>query len=184
MPPILAIVYTDGAAAGRLISDIGYRLRDAGVAVAGLVQYSDGTPNCDMEVEELASRIILALSEDPDQQGTGCRLDPAALTEAAALVSASLRKRPQLVILNKFGTLEAEGGGLRDAIGDAIQLGIPVIAGVPHRHIESWRAFSDGLAQETVLNSPRLLQWLGQQGFDLTPHPIEAPTMQRIQRAG
>jgi hypothetical protein len=188
MPPILAIVYTDSAAAGRFISDLGYRLRDDGVAVAGIVQYGqsvrDRAGGCDMEVEELASRIILQLGDERGDDAAGCRLDPAALCEAAALISAALKTRPQLVILNKFGVQEAAGSGLRDAVADAMHLGIPVIAGVPHRHIEPWRAFTDGLAQEIVVDSSRLQQWLTDRGFGAKRQTIAAAAPARVQRAG
>src|SRR5450631_2608 len=132
--PILAIVYSDGLAADRFISDLGYRIRGAGIAVAGIVQHNkfirDRT-RCDMEIEELASGIVLKISEDRGKEARGCRLDRGALSEAAALLSASIESGPQLVILNKFGKTEAEGQGLRDTLAQAVQLGVPVIVGVP-----------------------------------------------------
>jgi len=161
-PAILAIVYADGAAAGSFIAELGYRLRDAGVAIAGIVPYrsSARTGKCGVEVEELASRLVLQLSEDENPQPFGCRIDPEAISEAAALISSSLRKAPNVVIFNKFGKLEAEGGGLRETIAEAIQLGIPVIAGVPRRNIGTFRELTEGLAEETQVDSPRIYQWL------------------------
>jgi nucleoside-triphosphatase THEP1 len=180
-PSILAIVYADSIAAGRSISNLGYRLRDAGVVVAGIVPYQphsrDLAEGCDMEVEDLASRIILQLSEDREIRTEGCRLDPAALHEAAALISASFRKSPQLVILNKFGRMEVEGEGLRDVICDAVELGIPVVVGVPERHIEPWRTFTNGLAEEAAIDSPCVSQWLLQRGFDAKCATAVEPAM-------
>ncbi|MBI5132983.1 MAG: DUF2478 domain-containing protein [Rhodopseudomonas palustris] len=167
-PSILAVVYSDGAAACRMISDLGYRLRDAGVAVAGIVPYHatrDGTPRCDMEVEELASRIILQLAEDQTPQSTGCRVDPAAMQDAAALIASAFQKCPELLIVNKFGKLEADGGGLGDVITEAVDLGIPVVVGVPERHIKRWREFTNGLAEEAMIDSPRVQQWLARRGL-------------------
>ena len=168
--PILAIVYSDGLAADRFISDLGYRIRDAGIAVAGIVQHNkfirDRT-KCDMEVEELATGIVLQISEDRGNEARGCRLDRGALSEAASLLSASLENEPELVILNKFGKLEAEGRGLRDALSDAVQLGVPIVVGVPYRNIEQWRAFTEGLAEECPIGSSRLHDWLLQQGFNV-----------------
>jgi nucleoside-triphosphatase THEP1 len=162
-PAILAIVYADGVAAGSFIADLGYRLRDAGVAIAGIVPYRSSTPRtgrCGVEVEELASRLVLQLSEDENPQPFGCRVDPEAISEAAALISSSLRKAPNVVIFNKFGKMEAEGGGLRETIAEAIQLGIPVIAGVPRRNVGIFRELTEGLAEETQVDSPRIYQWL------------------------
>ncbi|MBB1091561.1 DUF2478 domain-containing protein [Rhodopseudomonas palustris] len=167
-PSILGVVYSDGAAACRMISDLGYRLRDAGAMVAGIVPYHatrDGTPRCDMEVEELSSRIILQLAEDQTPQASGCRVDPTAMQDAAALISAAFQKCPELLIINKFGRLEAEGYGLGDVITEAVDLGIPVLIGVPERHIKQWREFSNGLAEEAMIDSPRVQQWLARRGF-------------------
>jgi nucleoside-triphosphatase THEP1 len=169
-PSILAIVYADGVAAGGFICDLGHRLREAGVAVAGIVPYQpssrERSEGPDMEVEDLASRIILQLSDDTKVMSAECRLDPAALQEAAALISASFRNAPELVILNKFGRLEVKGEGLRDVICDAVELGFPVVIGVPERHLESWRAFTNGLAEESSVDSPCVHQWLSRRGFD------------------
>ena len=178
--PILAIVYSDGLAADRFISDLGYKIRDAGIAVAGIVQHNNfirDRTKCDMEIEELASRTILQLSEDRGKNARGCRLDRGVLSEAAALLSASLENEPELVILNKFGKLEAEGRGLRDTLADAVQLGVPIVIGVPYRNIEQWRAFTEGLAEECSVGSSRLHDWLLQQGFNLNHKTADTAAM-------
>lgn len=167
-PSILALVYSDGAAACRRISELGYRLRDSGVGVAGIVAYHatrDGTPRCDMEIEELSSRIILQLADDQAPRADGCRVDPDAMQDAAALITAAFQKCPELLIVNKFGQLEASGGGLADAITEAVDLGIPVMVGVPERHIARWREFTGGLAEEAMIDSPRVQQWLARRGL-------------------
>lgn len=162
-PAILAIVYNDGDVAASFIADLGYRLRHSGAAVAGVVPYRSATPRegkCTIEVEELASRFVLQLADDMTTHPFGCRIDPEALSEAAALISAALQKAASVVIFNKFGKLEAEGGGLRETIAEAIELGVPAIVGVPRRHIASWRQFTHGLAEEVQVGSQRLYQWL------------------------
>jgi hypothetical protein len=168
--PILAIVYTDGHAADRFLADLGYRLRDAGVAIAGIVQRNEfvrDRSNCDMIVEELDSGIVLQLSEDRGRGALGCRLDRGALSDVSALLAAALKNCPELVILNKFGKTEAEGRGLRDVLSEAVQLGIPVIAGVPYRNIEQWRAFAGGFAEERAVGDPTISRWLAAQGITM-----------------
>ena len=181
--PILAIVYSDGLAADRLISDLGYKIRDAGIAVAGIVQHNkfirDRT-KCDMEIEELSSGIVLQLSEDRGKEARGCRLDRGVLSEAAALLSTSLENKPELVILNKFGKLEAEGRGLRDTLAEVVQLGVPIVIGVPYRNIERWRAFTEGLAEECSVGSSRLHDWLLLQGFNLNHKTAGTAGMTKI----
>ncbi len=168
---ILAVVYSDGLAADRLLADIAYRLRDDGVVIAGLVQLNTfvrDRAKCDMAVEELYSRTVYQLSEDRGPAAKGCRLDHTRLNEAAGLFSAALKHRPELAILNKFGKVEAEGGGLRDALGHAVALELPLIVGVPYRNLDQWRNFAGGLADECEVSAPHILRWLKAKGFAVT----------------
>ena len=167
--PILALAYSDGLEVDRFLADLGYRFRNAGVAVAGLVQHNEfvrDRTKCDMNVEELASGRILQISEYRGREARGCRLDVAALYEAAALLTAAIETKPTLVILNKFGKIEAEGGGLRDALARAVDLAIPIMVGVPYRNIEQWRLFAGDLAEECLAGSPDVGRWLSRHGFD------------------
>jgi hypothetical protein len=166
---ILAVVYSDGLLADRVIADVAYRLRDDGVVVAGLVQLNTfvrDRAKCDMAVEELYSRTIFNLSEDRGPAAKGCRLDHTRLTEAAGLLNQALGKDLDLVVLNKFGKVEAEGGGLRDALGHAVARGLPLIVGVPYRNLDQWRNFAGGMADECEVSQPAILRWLAARGFD------------------
>ena len=167
---ILAVVYTDGLAADEFLAALGYRLRDAGVAVAGIVQrntFVRQRVKCDMEVEELASGTVLRLSEDRGPAARGCRLDHGALAEATSLLSAALPDAPDLVIVNKFGKMEAEGRGMRDILAEAVQRGIPLVIGVPYRNLDAWRAFAGGLADEHDVGALEIPGWLSARGFHL-----------------
>ena len=53
---------------------------------------------------------------------------------------------------------------------DAVQLGVPIVVGVPYRNIEQWRGFAGDLAEECSIGSSRLHEWLLQHGFDLSRH--------------
>lgn len=68
------------------------------------------------------------------------------------LVAAALERRPGVLVLNKFGKTEAEGGGFRDLIVQAVGASIPVLVAVPHRNLEPWRAFAGDLACEVTLD--------------------------------
>ena len=56
---------------------------------------------------------------------------------------------------------------MRDTLADAVQLGVPIVVGVPYRNIEQWRAFTEGLAEECPIGSSRLHEWLLLQGFNV-----------------
>lgn len=154
--PITALVYTDSVAADRALRDIAIELMEEGHRLAGLVQINTPRPGrsrCDMLLEELASGEHLGISQDRGPEARGCALDLAQLTAAMQKVRMSLDAKPDLVILNKFGKTEAEGGGFRPLIADAIEAGLPMLIGVPWRNIESWRLFAGPLAREFQLET-------------------------------
>ncbi len=160
---ILAVVYTNGLAADRFLSELGYSLRSAGAAIAGLVQRNSFVRDpvkCDMVVEELFSGAILQLSEDRGRHARGCRLDRAVLSEAAALLIKALAENPDILVLNKFGRTEAEGAGLRDVLAQAAAQGVPVVVGVPFRNLDQWRVFAGDMAEECPVDSAHVRRWL------------------------
>jgi nucleoside-triphosphatase THEP1 len=170
---IMAFVYTDGIEADRFIAKLGYQLRSQGCRVAGIVQHNDFVRNrtkCDMNVEELASETVLRLSENRGAAARGCRLDRAALLDAETLLRRAIDQAPDIVIINKFGRVEAEGGGLREVIVEAVARELPMIIGVPYRNIHQWRAFAGDFAIEAT-DAARVLQWLQGKGFGIANLP-------------
>jgi hypothetical protein len=165
---ILAVVYTDGLAADKFLAGWGYALRAAGLSVAGLVQlntFERDPGKCDMAVEELFSGTVLQLSEDRGKEASGCRLDRSILTQAAGLLLTALEDRPDILVLNKFGKVEAEGEGLRDALAKAVELGVPILVGVPFRNLDQWRLFAGDMAEECPVDSPLIQSWLSARGL-------------------
>jgi hypothetical protein len=174
---IMAVVYTDGLAADKFLAGWGYRLRAAGLSVAGLVQlntFERDPGKCDMAVEELYSGTVLQLSEDRGKGSSGCRLDRSILMQASVLLLRALENKLDVLVLNKFGKVEAEGQGLRDVLGKAVELGVAVVVGVPFRNLDQWRIFAGDLAEECSTESKRLKDWLSSRGLLVDP-PLEIP---------
>ena len=165
---ILAVVYSDGLAADKFIADWGYALRAAGHTVAGIAQRNSFVRNlnkCDMEVEELYSGAVLQLSQDRGPEARGCRLDRGVLAEVAALLNTALDDKPDILVLNKFGKTEAEGSGLRDVLGKAVGIEVPIVVGVPFRNIEQWRNFAGDMAEECRVDPVCVGRWLAARGL-------------------
>jgi hypothetical protein len=151
---IIALVYTDAAGADRVLARLAMAILERDVGLAGLVQHNaprPGRSRCDMVLEDLGSGRHVAISQDRGPEARGCMLDVGQLLAASLMVEESLANKPRLVILNKFGKSEAEGGGFRPLISAVLGSGIPLVIAVPWRNIESWRAFAGGIGQETVL---------------------------------
>jgi hypothetical protein len=149
--PLTALVYDEGFAIGEVFRALATVGRDAGFRLGGVIEQEPGPSapgkRCDMALEDLASGDIIRISEDRGALARGCRLDHDGLARACALVLSNM-KHCDLVLLNKFGKTEAEGGGFRCIISDALALEIPVVIGVPRRNLASWREFAGGFAND------------------------------------
>lgn len=77
----------------------------------------------------------------------GCRLDPETLTSVCASMLADIKRRPDLLIINRFGKAEAEGGGLRSVFVRAAELGIPVLTALKDCHLDAWSNFSGSMGK-------------------------------------
>ena len=161
--PVAAIVYANEAYPDAIFKALVSRCRALGLSLAGVLQYQafEGADRrCDVLLEDLTSGHRTALFEDRGAGARGCRLDQSALAEATARVEGSLENAPQLVVLNKFGKVECDGGGLRDLIASAIDRGIPVIIGVPKRNLDAWRSFAGEFAIELSDDAHEVDRWL------------------------
>ncbi len=168
--PIAALVYADGVYPDPVIRLAVEPLQEAGIPLAGLLQRPATSrldcPPCDLLLEDLASGTITAIVENRGKEARGCRLDIHLLTELAEAVEQDLcADGPRLLVVNKFGKIEVGGGGLRQAIAAAVDLGIPVLVGGPERNLDSWRAFAGSLAMELPAEKAAIDEWLGRHGL-------------------
>lgn len=170
MFPIAAVVYEDGIYPDRAMAAAIAPLEDLGLPLAGAIQVPAETVEdrhaCDMLLKDLASGEVTAIAEHRGRHARGCRLDVGVLTGMGEGVLQSLQDgEPVLLVINKFGKIEAAGGGLRDAIAEAAALGIPVLVGVPARNLDSWRAFVGTLAAELPVDEAAIADWLAGHGL-------------------
>jgi nucleoside-triphosphatase THEP1 len=162
-PSVAAIVYANESYPDAIFKTLVKQCREFGMSLAGVVQHQVSEcedRRCDVVLEDLATGHRTALFEDRGPGASGCRLDQAALAEATARVEGSLRHTPQLLVLNKFGKVECDGGGLRDLIASAIDRGIPVVIGVPERNLGAWQSFAGGFSTELSDDAGQIAGWL------------------------
>ena len=156
MSPVTALVYQDRATIDRTLRDLVRDLRARGLRLAGVVQRDVARADrrrCDMILESLSGGEPILISQDRGPHARGCRLVVHELLKAMQMVAAALETAPDVLILNKFGKTEAEGGGFRDLIAKAMELGIPVLVGVPRRNLEAWRDYAGSLGTEIDLDT-------------------------------
>jgi nucleoside-triphosphatase THEP1 len=150
-PPITAILYSEGYEVDLLMRRIARLLGGRGVLLAGFLQRNQPRPGrrrCDMILEELASGESIGISQDRGPLARGCHLDVGELLRGLELGRRALLMQPDLLMINKFGKAEGEGGGFRPLIAEALAREVPVLVAVPRRNMESWRLFASELSIE------------------------------------
>jgi nucleoside-triphosphatase THEP1 len=154
--PITAILYSEGRDVDPVMDRLAQALEARGVRLAGFVQRNlprAGRRRCDMALQEISSGEIIAISQDRGPLARGCQLDVSELLRGLQLGRKALARKPDLLLINKFGKTEGEGGGFRPLIAEALELDVPVLVAVPWRNIDSWRLFSSDMSTEIALET-------------------------------
>lgn len=164
---MLAYVMAQGRGANdRLLTAVGRRLEAEGAPVTGVVQSNiefDPARKCHMDLHVLGGdedAPTHRISQSLGAGARGCRLDQHGLEMAAGMILAALETGvPRLMIVNKFGKGEIEGGGFRPVIATALEAGVPVLCGVNPLNLPAFKAFADGMAEALPADADAVLDW-------------------------
>ncbi|MDJ1159605.1 DUF2478 domain-containing protein [Chelatococcus sp. SYSU_G07232] len=160
--PVAAVLYDPRRPVDDLLVALAGRLKARGLRLGGLVQHNGATagPFCAaMDVEDLATGRLIAISQDRGPGARGCRLDPRGLAEAGALAGAAIAGGVDLVIFNKFGKAEAEGRGVRAEFAQALTGGIPTLTSVGEAVLPAWNDFVGGAWESLDASLEALEGW-------------------------
>jgi len=162
MFPIATVSCPGRGDADLLLSRFAEHLIGTGLRVCGTVQVNTERAKshaCDMDIQVLPDGPLLRISQALGAGSRGCRLDPAALETAVQAVSDRL-EGADILILNKFGKMEAEGRGFRAVMADAVALGIPILTGLNGLNEAAFARFAGGYAQALAPEMGALCHWL------------------------
>ena len=132
--------------------------RREGARVCGFVQEIVGEEH-DVRLRDVETGAEIAIMQDLGAGATGCRLDSAAIAVAAERIGRVLTEAPDLLVVNRFGKLESEGGGLLAELGEAVALDVPVVVCVPRRFRDAWNAFAAGLDAQLPPDRAEIEAW-------------------------
>jgi hypothetical protein len=110
-------------------------------------------------LRSLGSDEVFRIFQDLGAGSTACHLDGAGVLAAAGAAQREIARGCDLVLLSKFGKLEAEGRGLRDAFGAAIESGVPVLTSVSTNLFAAWEKFADPLFVVLPADLNRIEEW-------------------------
>lgn len=158
--PIAAIVHAaDRRAADRLLDAFAADLLRAGRRVHGLVQCRQGDDKAAAVLLDLQTGRQYALFQMLGAGSQSCSVDAGELAAASQALRRALDERADLAIANRFGALEAAGGGLSAEMLALMAEGIPFLTIVADEHLPAWRHFTGDAAVDLPAKRAALDDW-------------------------
>ncbi len=159
-----AVLYTPDTKAEFVLAGFADELKARGLSVGGLVQefLTDGNGErigLDAIEVDTGQRIPINRPTESDKVNGVCSLDRSALTESTGALRRAIANRVDLLVVEKFGEQEQNGGGLADEILAAMAEGIPTLVLVPAAALETWNAFSGGMADLLPCSPEAVRRW-------------------------
>lgn len=155
---VAAVVYGRDAAPDTLLAAFMHDLLGQGFDVFGVVQ--DRPAFC---AGTTAEPFFRPISGEPGSRTETCRDRLAtcgtALPDIGAWLAAGLRRRPDLVVLNRYGSQEMAGAGLIGVLAEAIERDVPVLIAVPEALFPRWLSLARGLAVRLAPDRSSLENW-------------------------
>jgi nucleoside-triphosphatase THEP1 len=161
-PALAAVGYEPGVDINRLLRDVVARVRAEGTQVGGLLQEKvlDSEDCCEqLNLVDIRSGEAARITQQRGKEARGCKLDPRGLADIAHCIQDAIDADVELIVINKFGRAESEGGGLLSCFGDAVMAGIPLLTTAREPYLEAWRAFHGGLGIELPCSLDAVCDW-------------------------
>lgn len=159
---VAAIVYAPGDDPDLLLAEFTAELSATGFDALGIVQrrrpeQHDGKPLPDLLIVPSG----MFVSDTHEATAERCPHDSCRtmLSNAEAWLQEAVRRRPDLLVINRFGSAERAGGGLLGVLAEAVEADIPVLVAVPQALFEDWLRFTDGLAIKLDCRRASLDRW-------------------------
>jgi len=163
--PIAAIVHDGKHMTDGVLLDFVQDLRRQNWVLRGLVSGVMSDPNpvanhCTLRtVRDLHTGKVYPISQNLGKGSVACCLDVGALLDAAGVLHRARQAQPDLVIVNRFGILEADGGGFAQEMLALMTDAIPLLTVVSRTYLDAWRTFTGGLAQELTPDKDAWFAW-------------------------
>ena len=151
-PVVVAAIHHDGNTDVDLaLAEFVARQRQGGRRVLGLLmnaRAADASCQAAMVLTDIDTGTQYPVSQPLGTGSKACSADPQGFAQASRVLRQALEQRPDLVVSNRFGSLEAENGGFAAELLALLAEGIPVLTVVSTRHLQAWHQF---IGQATTL---------------------------------
>ena len=149
---IAKVVEAESTRDQALFRVVASRWRAAGAKVAGVIAEPYGLPgrSCSAGIlRDISTGQPYTIYLDSAPSDTSCHLDAAGVDAACANLVAQI-ETSDLVVLSKFGRLEAMGKRMAKAFATATAADKPVLTTISGKHREAWVAFAPHAAHLTA----------------------------------
>ena len=141
------------------------QLRARGITVGGLLQrFGEQLPNGKyrMWVDDIATGQSIRLDKPRGAGACACIMDPNALAQVACMLRQVTETQPDLIIVNRFGHAEADGGGMRPEIADAVCSGAAVLLSARFIYQDALENFLGGPPTVLLPSAAAIADWAEQ----------------------
>ena len=158
---IAALVYGSDDRPDLVLQAFACEVAASGRRVCGLIQMRDHkADDIKRKVLVLDAWDVVDVNCEAAANGEArCFIDGQWLGQLAAGVQASIRQGVDVVIVNRFGSLEAAGRGFCGAIKAASETETPLIIAVPEWEFERWTRFSSGMTVRLTCSLDQVMGW-------------------------
>ena len=159
---VAALLYTDTAAIQAVVINAVRRLRQNGLTAGGLVQrlgerQSNGKHA--VWLDDVTTGDTTRLDEPRGPGARACILDTGALAQGAWMLRRAIDSKPDVVVISRFGSVEAEGGGLRAEIAEAVCSGAAVLIPVRESLLPDLEIFLGGIPAVLPSDPAAIAAW-------------------------
>lgn len=188
-PPLRpgAVIHGPGSAGvDALLDRFAAELIRRGFRVGGLVQRNHGAIDdaCAevMELVDVATGHAFDITQRLGRESQSCRVDPTGVADASQTLRRAVAERVDLLVVNKYAGLEAQGDGLADELLSGIAEGIPLLTSVGSRYLNEWQAATGGCSDWLAPSMEALWRWWGPQRLydDLLLGVADAPVLRVV----
>ena len=156
------VLYETTQQADALLTAAVDAIRSRGIVVGGLLQrlgpmQSNGKHS--VWLDDVATGQTVRLDEPRGPGARACILDTDALAQAAYLLRRAADARPGVIVVNRFGKFEAEGGGIRSELAEAICSGAAVLIPVRLALLPDLEAFLGAPASRLPPDAASIADW-------------------------
>jgi len=160
-PAAAAVLHNGKGQADAPLLEFIQRLRKSGRIVRGLapgpqVDRSDCTARTLRDIED---GTLYPISQNLGKESQACCLDTSALIQAGQVLRRALHGGADLIIVNRFGILEADGEGFSAEMLELMSRGLPMLTVVSPPYLQAWRTFTGGMATELPPDAEAMWRW-------------------------